>query len=564
MKISRLSLCLSLVVGVAACKKDSVGSDQPLPTEFKPKPADVDTSKLKAPTLFASIPSDTPYVVAAFEAVPLDYYAKMKAALGPTFQKSFTQIRAMEADGLSTKPGMLEAVMTELDGKWNQAGLESLGFSATPRFALYGLGIVPAVFRLEVKDDKAVLATIERIAKKADQTLPALETRDGRSFWRFAQRKADLVVAFADNQLIVAIGPAASIDAKLPLILGIEKPAQNMADGKALGEVMKKHGFGPHLIGYADSRLLATQAMTFAGMQPSAACTSELDRVTAMAPRLVVGYSELSVKRATGGMVLELAPDLLKMVEALRTDVPGLGVAMSDEPLAAFGGGVDLAGGQKLGLMIATTVGKLGDACQWSHVQQSAEEMRASLGKPLPAEITSVRGGILAIQSVSFGGRARNNPIPDAMEAFAVVSSGDAKGLVAALMKLAPPLQQLGLETDGKLHKLGGGMLPIPFDVYAGVGDKAVVVGVGNKGQKLAEKMIDAPSGGKSPFLVMSYDYGKFVELRAQMLPDFGDAEDGGLDKQASDDLSKLFGRATVSIDVNDKGLVMWGSMEMK
>jgi hypothetical protein len=206
MKIAHLSLCLSLVLATSACKKDGVSSDQPLPSELKPKPADVDTSKLKAPALFASIPSDTPYVAAAFEAVPLDYYAKMKTALGPTFANAFAQFHAIEADG---KPDVLTAVMTELDGKWNAAGLESLGFSATPRFAVYGLGLAPAVLRLEVKDDKAVLATIERVATKAGQALPAMATRDGRSFWRIPQRQVDIVVALADNQLIVAVGPAA-------------------------------------------------------------------------------------------------------------------------------------------------------------------------------------------------------------------------------------------------------------------------------------------------------------------------------------------------------------------
>ncbi len=565
MKILRL--CLIVLIASSACKKDSASPDQALPTEFKPKPADVDTSKLKAPALFASIPSDTPYVAAAFEAIPLEYYAKMKLALGPTFKQTIAQLRALDQDG---KASLFDAIITELDGKWNAAGLESLGFSATPRFAVYGLGIAPAVLRLEVKDIKAVQATIERVAKKADKTLPALETRDGRNYWRFTQKGADFILALADNQLILAAGPTAGIDAKLGLILGSEKPAKNMADGKALTDVMTKHGFGPNLIAYVDTKLVAVQGMALANQTPSAACTTEIDRVTTMVPRIVLGYSELSAKRASGGAVIELAPDLLKLFEALKTEVPGLGAAMADEPLAAAGGGFDLAGGQKLGITIATTVAKLGEACEWSRVTQSAEQMKESLSRPLPGPLASVRGGIIAVQSVSFGNGARKNPIPEAMEAFGLLAANDAKTVVEAMMKEAPPLRQMGLETDGKLHQLGGGMLPIPFEVYGGVGDKAVVVGVGNKGRKLADKMIDASGGGKVPFLVMSYDYGKFFALRSQltqgMMMGAGAEEDAtlALDKQMNDELAKIFGRTTVSFDVNDKGLVMWGSVEMR
>jgi hypothetical protein len=558
--MKNLCLCVLLVVAVG-CKKDSSGGDNALPSQFKPKLANVDTSKLKAPALFGYIPSDTPYVIASFEAVPLDYLSKMKKALGPSFDKTFKMLRTLDAN--SGKPSMLDAIITELDGKWNVAGLESLGFSASPRFAVYGLGFAPVVLRVEVKDDKAVLATIERVAKKAGQELPAMETKDNRSYWRFPSREADVIVALVDNQFVAAVGPAAEIDAKLPLILGIEKPPQTMADGKQLAEVMTKHGFGPYLVGFADTKRMITQGLAWKNVAITPACSTEIDGLAASVPRVVFGYAELSTARASGGAVIELSPDLVKQFEGLKAEVPGFGAAMAGEPLMAFGGGIDIVGAQKLAVSAVQALRRFGETCQAGPVASTAESMSRSIMRPLPDFVEKIHGGVFVVQSMTFSGSKRASPIPDAMDAFALLSAGDAKGLVEALMKQAPPLRQMGIESDGKLHKVGGGMLPVPFDVFAGVGDHAVVLAVGDKGKALAEKTIDASGGGKVPFLAASYDYGKFLELRAKMVG-LGGGLDDDADQKMNDDLAKIFGRASVSLDITDKGLGMWGSIDMK
>jgi len=548
-----------VLVAVLGCKKDS-SIDQALPVELKPKPAIVDSSKLKAPALFAHIPADSPYVIGSFEAVPLDYYAKMKRALGPSVDQMLRQLRALaEDDG---KPSVLDAILDELDGKLTSQGLESLGFSATPRFAIYGLGLLPVVFRLEVKDHKAVQATIERVAKKGGATLPATATRDGRDYWRVPSRELDVVVALGDNQLVIAIGPAASIDQSLPLILGTEQPPQNMADGKALADLMSKHGFGPHLVGFADTKRIAMQAFTLAGVQPSAACTTEIDRLASNIPRIVMGYSEISTKRASGGAVIELSQAWIDELKALKTEVPALGAALSDEPLVAMGGGLDLARAYRHGQSLVSMLNRLGEACDSAKLRETAEHLGTAIMRPLPEPIAKITGGVIAIQDISFSAKSRKG-IPDSVEAFALLASTDAKGLVEAAMDLAPALSALGLETDGKLHEVGGGMLPIPFAVLAGVGDRAVVLAIGDKGKRLANKAIDAPGNSKVPFFVMSYDYGKFLALRARMPDAFG-ADEPAIDQDVNRRLSELFGRAGASVDINDKGLVMWGTIEMK
>jgi hypothetical protein len=536
-----------------ACEKKSRGPDKQLPAELRPTKASVDASKLVAPALFANIPADTPYVVAAFEPVALEYYAKLEQGFGPVVAKAMADKRA-QSDGT---PDVLDVIIDELGGKLDAKSVEALGVSAQPRFALYGLGVVPVVFRIEIKDEATLRATIERIAQKANKTLPPQLTKDGRAYWRFGDNgEADAVVAILDKQLIVGYGPPAEIDAKLDLILGIQKPAQNMGDGKALIEVMQKHGFGPQLVGYLDTRKLGAQGLAMAPTPPPPACNAAVDALATKVPRVALGYTEISGKRASGGAVVELESGLLAEVAALRTEVPGLGTALSDQPLIAMGGGVDVAKGAALLTRAASAIRSTAETCQYGPAVDLANELADTLSQPIPAALTELTGFAGALHAFEMGDRGFEK-----LDAFGMVTATSAKDLVA-LVKDDVPLDQIGLTTDGKLHKLNVPAGVMPEDVYGAVGDKAIVVGTGAKGRALAERGLHGSAAGKSPFLVMSYDYGRLFEIQGQMA-----AMAGGQDPDEAETtkrMASVFGRATFSADVNDKGVVMWGAFDLK
>jgi hypothetical protein len=546
-------LGVALAAAVVGCKKDN-GAPGKLPSELTPKPANVDTSKLAAPPLFAHIPADTPYVVASFEAFPIEYWRRMKKAIGPAFENAFRKKRyASSSDGEGTK--VLDAVIAELDGKWNAAGFESLGLSAQPRFALYGIGLLPVVARLEVKDDKTVLATIQRIAQKAGATLPEQQTLGNRSYWRFDEKDDAVIISLGDNQIVFAVGTAARIEATLPQILGTEKPAQSMADGKLLKDVMTKHGFGPYMVGYSDTKKLAAAVAAFLGKDMPAECTAAIDKVASSVPGIAFGYNEINAKRASGGAVLELASDLRGEIKALETEVPGLVEAMQGDPLFAMGGGVDLAKAQKLGQRAANVVRELGEGCHSMKISIAAEEMALAMAKPLPEPFDQITGGVMALSTLEMSGGG----MPDKVDAVGMVTATSGKKLFDAMSGQVRELKKLGIEADGSLHKLDV-PLPMPFDIYAGVGDHALVLAAGDKGKHLADKAMSAQGGGKVPLLVASYDYGEVVKLQAKL----GRMAGGDKDSAALDEMAKALGRASFSVDINDQGLVMWGDIEMK
>lgn len=557
-----ISVAMLGVLLVGACKKEGKSSATNRPAklaELVAKPAAVDPAKLSAPALFANIPADTPYVFAAFEAIPLDYWAKVKRAIGPALD----EIVAMASGfGDGTFDRVMTAIDEEMNGQWTAEGFEKLGFSATPRFALYGHGLQPVVWRMEVKNDKTVLETIERVAAKAQVTLPQRETVDGRTFWRIRD-DVTLVVALVDNQLVIAGGRDADVERFLPQIIGKEKPQANMADGKALANVMTTHGFGPHMIGFVDTKRLAAGALELAQHEASPACASSIDALSARVPRVVFGYSRIDNNVASGGAVVELAPDLIEQLRALKAEIPGIEHAVTDKGMLSFAMGANLERGRVLMQSAAGSLHKVADACNLPDAVEALAEMQDGLSTPIPAPFDQLTGFVMTINDIKFS----SSGMPQDVDGAFYVTARDAKAVYSTINKQLTAFgMDLGLKDDGKLHAIKNLPIPLPIQIEGGVGKHTMVVATGNHGVQLANKALAATPSGVAPFMLMSYDYGKFAELQTQMARMTSMGMDPLADAEAklNEGLGKVFGRAAGSLDVNDKGLAFWGSMELK
>jgi hypothetical protein len=553
---SRLAVSV-LLLALATCKKD--GEQLPSGLGGPPQRPAVDVDKLETPPLFAHIPADTPYIMAAFEAAPLEYMQKVKRSLGPALARTVDRLRSLARDTDVSR--WIDAVTDELDGKWNVKGLESLGLSAKPRFALYGHGIAPVVFRIEVKDTKAVLATVERIAARAGAQLPALENRHGREFWRI-ELPGDFgaIIALADRQLVAAFGPRHAIAAVMPQIVGSEKPTRSMADGKQLKDLIAKHRLGPQLIGYVDTKRTANDMFKLMEHTPSQDCTSEIDRIASQVPRLVFSYTEISDKRHSGGVILELAPGIVERLKELRVAVPGLAAALADNPAFAIGGGLDLERGKAAGKAAANVLRDLGEACEAQPLTRAARDMREVMTEPLPGPLAKIVGGAIAIDSIEFGksGKRLGPSMPRDVDGFAMLATKDAKAVFEAMSDDLGPVRALDLKANGKLQPIELTQLGLPFDGYAGIGEQVIAGAVGKRGKRRAEKALAATGGSKSPFLASSLDMGKLYEMQAEL----GAADD--ITRDLNESMSEIFGRTTFSLDVTDTGLAMWYATELK
>jgi hypothetical protein len=561
--MTSVRICLGalvMAVALAACTKQGAGDATGLPADVKLQAAQGGPSGPAVPALFASIPADTPYLMASVEPVSPGLWAKLEQAFKPVID--MVAAKSQEERG---KNKLFDAVLTEMAGKWTAAGLESLGLSAQPRFVMYGLGLQPFVARVAIKDGKTVRATFERIAARAGERLPPATIRGGRSYWQNTGKDGtSIVISIGDRELVAAVGKARDVEAKLDLILGLQKPARNMADGALIKQLMAGHGLGGQMIGFADTRQLASKALeAVSGLPgpPSPACTGEIDRLSAKLPRLVVGYSELSGSRIAGSFVVEMAPDLLAELRALKTELPGLGAVMSGHPIMAFAAALDLARAQELGVAAAANLRQLGAACGLGSLVNGAAQVVRQLSRPLPDLATRISGAAVVVNDIVM--RAGDHSgTPEKIEGVLLVASPDARALFGKAIELEPMVKSLGIQVDGKLHDL---RMPLPvFRAPAvGIGERVIVVTAGDSQRGTGDQLIAARGGDKAPLFTAIYDFPRLMDFTER---------NGDLDRETADpdvraflaSLKDVFGNVSSTLDVTDRGLVMWSAVELR
>ena len=129
----------------------------------------------------------------------------------------------------------------------------------------------------------------------------------------------------------------------------------------------------------------------------------------------------------------------------------------------------------------------------------------------------------------------------------------------AMISGLTRPFAQTMREVSRVLdHKPG----EVPFDLYAGLGPKALVVGTGSTGREHAERVLRAKTQAPAPLLTFLYDYGRIFELVGEMEKLGKDSKDDSVELMR--DIGKVFGRASFGVDVDDAGLASWFSIELK
>jgi len=503
--VAGVALGVALLAGASACSKSESKKQSPAePAQAAERREQA--AKLTAPPLFANIPADTPYAMASFEPIPLSYWEKW----GPMVR---TLLDSVPQPPASEDPPARFAIalLRDLRANMSQDGLRKLlGIDAKMRFAIYGVGIVP-VMRIELADEKALLATVERLQRESGLALPTASV-SGRSYWRFGDAKGVVVVAVSEGQLIAAGGPTAMVDKVLPIILGIEKPNPSMADGGAIKAVAAQHGFAGYGIAYVDSANLLkvlTAASFFRPDNPvPPACVEQMGAMARRFPRFAFGYDDISDKRVGMRFVLETEAALTARLKQLVVEVPGLLAGAPAEPaIGSFGLGMDLDKARLLALDAVTAIEAIGTACGDASATEDMAQARASLSQPLPPGLDKIRGGMVSVLDGDLGPDGK----PRAVEAFAVVAADDPSALVKLVREQAPPGAVPELAADGQYHQVvPEGAVPGLGAIRAAIKPHALVAAVGARGSDAAERSLGRT--GASPLFYIAYDYAKIVE----------------------------------------------------
>ena len=547
MTVTRIVLVLSLAV---ACGSQSSRTRAGATAD--------DTSR--APALFAHVPASTPYFIGAFEPISREYFAKLGELMKPAFAQTYDEARA---EGDTELMQLLDAVRVELAGKWTRAGLESLGFSTAPRFAVYDVGGV-GVLRFEIADERAVLAAARRVARRAKLEFSEGEVRDGRRFWRINDDDRTYVIALADRQFVFASGKPDAVERRLSLVLGIEKPKANMTGGRVLSGLAKRHQLGTQIIGYLDIKRLVDLAVASEHSKLGGTCAQELYGIAAQFPRIVFGFRDLTIPKTTLALVVEVAPDIAAELGAIRTPVPGMRDMLDGKPMFALAAAADSLGVVGLAARAFARVERLAKQCP--HDEDLAEMGKSAaewipkldpLSPSMPRLALSLAGAAVRVDKLKLG----DGPLPQELEAVALVASTQPEALFETMQQQVPWLASLKSTPDGKLQPLQE--LQAFGDFHVGVGRHVIAAAAGQHGKQVAARVLAAESVGPAPLFAFNWDHGQVLALKGERAASQEDPEKAA-EWELDGMLAKHFGRAHGAIDVTSAGLVMWMSYEMK
>jgi hypothetical protein len=530
------AVLLSLAAAAGACDKGNRASRSPAGA----------AAVADAPFL-ALVPAETPYVMATFEPVPTRYWARFAPLL-----RSLTDPGLVLADGDAPKAAQILASLgAELGPHFDGKRAVELGLSPEPRVAVYGLGAYP-VFRVEIADGDRLFATLERISRASRDRLEPPVRRDGYRVWTFAEGTAPTAAVFAigKRDAVLAIVPTPEIDAYLPRVLGVERPAQALAPA-TLRDIARRHGYTAYGVGYLDIEKLARLLMP-AELAP--ACQAAILELTTSAPRLTFGYGDLTRPILEAGAVLELAPHLVEEVKAIATSTPGARSITASEPLYAMAVAADIPKARPLLGRIGKAFAALDMACPEAELAEVAASLQQMATAPLPPALTSVRGAVISVEDVTM----TEGSLPTVVDGYAALWSDDAPSLLALLSELQPLIASLELRADETPREILAGTLPFP--VFATLAQHGVTVWSGDRGAARAKAALTG-TAEPAPLLLVHYDYGRVIEMMAELSADDPEQDESARLLRA---WAPMFGASTFELLVDDRGAVMRFKMTMR
>ncbi len=538
------------------------------------------TDELKK--VLEQIPAETPYAFVSIEPMPEKILDKILKIFEPVRAEIEKEIATeLKGQGQTDDPGekIARAVAEEFSGKISKAGFAELGISTTPRWALYGVGLMP-VFRVSLADSSKFKAMIGRIETKSGQKAPAKKIGD-QDYWFMSEDGMTMVAAIVGKDLVLAMTPDSLVAKTLPIAFGQQKPSKSLADAGTIGTLRKAHGYKAvgvgflSLTGIADVFLgkgggLNAETVTAMGgeLPPlSPVCKAEIGAMVAKAPHLSFGYTEVTdskwVSKANWALDKAIAADLKGIVG------PVAGLEDGSPAFVKFGVGLDLKKTIAYARKHLAAMAAAPFKCElMGEVNQAVVEGNANFGAfaaQLPPFLMGVKGANLVVKDADF---ASNDPTK--VKAHLILSVDQPAQMVTMLKAMVPPLATLNVPADGKPVKLTlpPGQLPPGIDPYIAMGDAGLGIAVG-KGEEAAMAKLVKAKGNSETFLAIGYDVGRFMKtvneqmgaMRA-MLPPEAAADDPS--DALTKAISEVFGFTYSEVKFTDQGIDFTQSIWLK
>ncbi len=480
--------------------------------------------------LLAYIPDDTPYFMANQERLT-DEILDLIWDMGEPALKYFDRLIQKQLDE-GTGDALQRAILEELSGKMNRAGMAELGLAVQGNIAVYGIGVLP-VMRMDVADSDRIYAAIQRVEQKADTTFPRQEL-GGIEYFEAGDDDATVIVSVGDNQVLLSVMPTKAKALALERVLGVRKPELSLASSGRLQSLNKEFELSPYGTLLLDTERLVQAVISdqtdlaqvmFAEQQGqlSEVCRAEFQDMARVMPRVVSGYRDINDREIDQLAVFELRSDLAQGMQALAQPVAGMG--REEDGMFYFGLALNVLKAKQFLQARADAIAQEPYRCEHlAELNRGMQEMRGQLATPLPPMVGNVQGIRVNLKNVDM-----SMGMPSDLRMLAMVGMSSPQLVIGMAGAFVPQLASLQLGNDGNPVPLPADALPFPLDSpHVAMMDHGLAFSVGTGEEANLKAYLDAEAPNQAPFMSLGYDMRAMQIYQEQMMKTLAAIEDGG------------------------------------
>ena len=504
-----------------------------------------------AEPLLSYVPANSPYVFASIAPLPDDVLDKLEPKIDrilQSYEVLLQEIVSMAtaelaadsmdgpdgADGTAAEDSEREgaskaiAIIGELSSLMSVEGLRGAGFARESRGVFYGNGLLP-VLRIEVTDGALFEAALTNIEDLAGEKMD-VATIAGNTIRYAATDDVKVLIAILDKQAVVSVAPASFSDAQLGELLGFTAPSSNIIDSGVLQSISTQYGFNEYFVGYVEiANIVNTVSGTASGLDAellastndqeelSDICRAEIRSMGGIAPRLTMGYTDVSAERFESQVVLELRDDIAAGLMGLTAAVPGLG----GDPggLISFGLSLDILAMRNFYEARLDALEADPFECElFAELQAGIAQGRLALQQPMPPMIYDFRGFVGVIQNIE-GLDITSQMPPTSVEGQFLLAMNNAPALVSLGTMMSPELAGLDLQSDGEpvlldlpqAQSFGG-------ELYVAMTDNALAMSVGDGAETELSGMLSADAEDNGLFFSFSMDAARYYAFMGEAI----------------------------------------------
>ena len=485
------------------------------------------------------VPADSLYVIANVEPLPDALLDKLEPKLDQVLssyrvllQHVVVMAAAEAGEDAADSPevSQLTAIADELSALMSLDGLRSAGFSRDSTAVMYGNGLLP-VIRISVTDGGLFDAALSRIEETAGEKMSVATI--GESAFRYLQAGTlKVIVANFDTEVVLAAAPASFGDEQLSQLLGLTLPDSSIAETGALQKIANEYGYTDHYVGFVDFQGIVNTVLgdevsglnadlvSLAGDESpelSEVCKAEILSLAGIAPRLVMGYTEITDQQLLSGAVIELRDDIAAGLVPLTAAVPGLGEEYGG--LMSFGMSLDIKAARSFYEARLDALDAEPFECElFQEIQAGVVAGRQALNQPVPPMVYDFKGFLAVVEQIEGLDLASNMP-PTSVAGRFLLAMDNATALMSLGAMFSPELAALNLEPDGKPARFESPQLQSAFDaVYLAMSDNAVAMSVGDDMDQQLPDMLAAEAENNGILLSFSMDASRYYAFIAEAM----------------------------------------------